>query len=205
MIAEYLKLYLILETSMLKMPLEQFIPAVINGGVTSIQLRDKGATSAEMYATGKKVMELINGRDVLFVVNDRLDIALMLGAKAVHLGVKDIPVSNVRAKYPELILGYSCNDMDDVRAAGVADYIGSGPAFPTSTKADLRGLIGPSGIKELVAAAGKPSVAIGGITGENVDQLSNSGVSGVAVSSAICAAEDPYMAAKMLRDKLEKF
>jgi thiamine-phosphate pyrophosphorylase len=205
MIDKYLRLYLILETGMLKMPLEEFIPAVIDGGVTCIQIRDKGAASAEMFATGKRVMELIDGRDVLFVVNDRLDIALTLGAKALHLGVKDIPIAAVKAKYPEMIIGYSCNNAEDIMTAQIADYIGVGPAFPTSTKDDLRGLIGPAGIKELVLSAGKPSVAIGGISTDNIDHLKGAGVSGVAVSSAICASADPCEAAKILRAKVEKF
>jgi len=205
MIDKYLKLYLVLESKMLKMPLEEFIPAVVDGGVTCIQLRDKGATSWEKFFVGQKIIRLLEGRDVLFVVNDRTDLALTLGAKAVHLGAKDVPLAESKAKFPDMIFGYSCNDMDDVKTAQIADYIGVGPAFPTDTKADLRGLIGPTGIKKLVAEAGKPAVAIGGICAENIAQLSGTGVTGVAVSSAICAAENPYEAARALREQVDNF
>jgi thiamine-phosphate pyrophosphorylase len=205
MIDNYLKLYLVLETGMLKMPLEDFIPAVVDGGVTCIQLRDKGASSREMFDRGRRIMQLLEGKDVLFVVNDRLDIALTLGAKAVHVGIKDVPLAEAKAKFPDMVYGYSCNDMDDVRTAQVADYIGVGPAFPTDTKADLRGLIGPEGIAKLVAAAGKPAVAIGGIGASNITQLRGTGVTGVAVSSAICASVDPKGAASILREQVERF
>lgn len=204
MIDKYLKLYLVLETGMLKMPLEDFIPQVVKGGVTCIQLRDKGATSRELFDRSKLVMELLKGQDVLFVVNDRLDIALTLGAKAVHVGIKDVPLAEAKAKFPEIIYGYSCNNMDDVSTAKDAEYIGVGPAFPTSTKADLRGVIGPEGIAKLVAEANKPAVAIGGIGISNIAQLNGTGISGVAVSSAICASADPYGAASALREQAEK-
>jgi len=205
MIDNYLKLYLVLETGMLKMPLEEFIPAVVSGGVTCIQLRDKGASSREMFDRGRIIMKLLEGEDVLFVVNDRLDIALTLGVKAVHLGVKDVPLADAKEKFPGMIYGYSCNDMEDVKTAQMADYIGVGPAFLTDTKADLRGLIGPEGIAKLAAEAGKPAVAIGGIGASNIAQLKGTGVTGVAVSSAICASADPEKAASLLREQVERF
>jgi len=200
----YLRLYLILETKMLKCPLEEFIPAVVKGGVTCIQLRNKGCSSWEVFYIGQKVMKLLEGTDVLFVVNDRADIAITLGGKAVHLGAKDVPLAESKRLFPDLIYGYSCNNIEDIRTADIGDYIGVGPAFPTDTKADLRGLIGPSGIAELVAKTDKPAVAIGGITKDNISQLCGIGLAGVAVSSAICASDDPYKAAKELRELAEK-
>ena len=201
---EYLKLYLVLETKMLKVPLEEFIPAVIKGGVTCIQLRDKGRSSWEQFFVGQKVMKLLEGTDTLFVMNDRADIAATLGAKAVHLGAKDIPLADAKRIFPGNIYGYSCNNMDDINTAELADYIGVGPAFPTDTKADLRGLLSPEDIKALVAAANKPAVAIGGITKDNISKLNGIGLSGVAVSSAICASDDPYTAAKELWELADK-
>ena len=200
----YLKLYLVLETKMLKCPLEEFIPAVVKGGVTCIQVRDKGFTAREQFDTGKKVMELLDGSDVRFVVNDRADIAAALGAGAVHVGAKDIPLADVRKVFPGMMFGYSCNTAEDIKTAESADYIGVGPAFPTDTKADLRSLIGPSGIAELLKLTDKPAVAIGGIGRENISQLYGIGLSGVAVSSAVCAAGDPYKAASELRELAEK-
>lgn len=202
-ISNYMKLYLVLESGMLKMPLDKFIPAVVEGGVTCIQIRDKNCSSRERFDTGRRVMELLKGRDVMFVVNDRADIAAALGAGAVHVGAKDVPMAELKKAFPSMLYGYSCNNAEDVITAELADYIGVGPAFFTDTKADLRGLIGPDGIKALLENTDKPVVAIGGISADNIERLKGTGVSGVAVSSAICAAADPHKAAKILREKAE--
>lgn len=204
MIKNYLKLYLVLETSMLKVPLDEFIPAVIAGGVTAIQLRDKGMTAAEQYATGLRVTELIGEKDVLFVVNDRIDTAVALGAKAVHLGIKDIPLAVAKQCFPDMIYGYSCNDVTDAETAHDADYIGVGPAFFTGTKKDLRPVIDIMKIAEIVDRAQRPAVAIGGINSDNVHELRGTGIAGVAVSSCICASDEPMVAASDLRLKIEK-
>lgn len=201
---DYLRLYLVLETDMLKCPLEEFIPAVVEGGVTCIQLRDKGHTVKEHYDLGRKIQKLLEGKDVLFVINDRVDLAAALDAEAVHLGIKDLPLGKAKEKFTEFTYGYSCNDMADIETAKLADYIGVGPTFATSTKKDLRGVIGPEGIKRLVASTEKPAVAIGGIGERNISELKGIGLSGVAVSSAICASENPYEAAKLLRAQAEE-
>jgi thiamine-phosphate pyrophosphorylase len=204
MLKKYLKLYLVLESGMLKMPLEEFIPAVIEGGVTCIQVRDKGFTAREQYDICLKVKELAGGSDVLTVVNDRADIAAAAGIHAVHVGIKDIPLNLVKKTFPQMITGYSCNDTNDIETALQADYIGVGPAFFTGTKADLRPVLGVSGIRALLEKTDKPAVAIGGINAENVLQLKNCGLAGVAVSSAVCASADPYMSARMLRERAEE-
>lgn len=204
MTKDILKLYLVLETGMLKMPLEQFIPAVIKNGVTAIQLRDKDASAAERFATGEYLTRVLSGTGVLFVVNDRIDIAKTIGARAVHLGIKDIPLLAAKKSFPDMVYGYSCNDEDDIKLAKFADYIGVGPAFTTSTKSDLRPVIGPEGIKKLIMRTGKPAVAIGGINLDNIMQLKGTGIAGVAVSSAICGAANPARAASALREKVEQ-
>jgi thiamine-phosphate pyrophosphorylase len=201
---QQLKLYLVLETQMLKKPLEVFIPEVVKNGVTAVQLRDKGMTAREQFETGQKLMELLTGTDVLFVVNDRIDLARCLGARAVHLGVKDIPLKRAKETFPDMIYGYSCNTKDDIEMAKLADYIGVGPAFMTGTKKDLRPVIAPEGIAELIKLTSKPAVAIGGINAENIHTLYGCGLSGVAVSSCICAAQDPARAAAEMREKAEK-
>jgi len=201
---QYLKLYLILETDMLKMPLEEFIPQVIKGGVTAIQLRDKKSTLKERYETGAKLKQLLEGEDILFVINDRIDLAIALGVENVHLGIKDIPLEAAADTFPYSLFGYSCNCQNDIKTAATADYIGIGPAFHTDTKSDLRPVIGPEGIKSLLEGFNRPAVAIGGIHAGNILELKGSGIEGVAVSSAICAAEDPFEAAKELRELAEQ-
>lgn len=200
----HLKLYLVLETQMLKKPLEVFMPEVVKNGVTAVQLRDKGMSAREQYETGLKLTQLLTGTDVLFVVNDRIDLARCLAARAVHLGVKDIPLKKVKETYPDMLYGYSCNTVDDIETAKLADYIGVGPAFMTGTKKDLRPVIAPEGIAELIKLTSKPAVAIGGINAGNIHTLYGCGLAGVAVSSCICAADDPARAAAELREKTEK-
>lgn len=206
-ITDTLKLYLILETDMLKMPLADFIPQVVDGGVTAIQLRNKFGTARENYEIGLSLQSLLNGTDVLFVVNDRVDMAAALSCPNVHVGIKDLPIDVVKQQHPDWVVGYSCNNTDDIQTANgaSADYIGVGPAFSTDTKKDLRGVIGPDGIAALVAKANMPAVAIGGISVDNVDQLSGCGLAGVAVSSAICATTEPGKVAAAFRHKIDQF
>lgn len=204
MIKNYLKLYLVLETDMLKMSLEDFIPAVIRGGVTAIQLRDKDNTAAMRYETGLRLKEMLAEHDILFVINDRIDLAHALGVNAVHLGIKDIPLKAAKAAFPDMIYGYSCNCMEDAETAQDADYIGVGPAFFTGTKKDLRPVIDTLTIAGIVDKAQRPAVAIGGINADNVHELRGTGIAGIAVSSCICAAADPEAAAAELRHKIEK-
>jgi len=201
-IRKYLKLYLILETSMLKLPLENFLEEVIDAGVTAIQIRDKGKSINERYETAKTVLSIVKERNILTVINDRLDLALTLGVKNVHLGSKDIPLNVARERFPEMCYGYSCNNIEDLKIAeeSHADYIGIGPAFHTNTKDDLRTVIGPEGILNIVAMTDIPAVAIGGINLNNVKVFRKTKVTGVAVSSAICASKEPK---KVVREFLD--
>ncbi len=201
-IANYLKLYLILETNLLKLPLEEFILQVVEGGVTAIQLRDKKLTAKQRYENGLKIKEILKDKDVMIAMNDRLDLALTLGIDVIHVGVKDIPPYAIKELYPDMVVGYSCNNFEDLEVAikSNVNYIGVGPAFDTSTKEDLRTLIGPMGIKEIVSQTNIPAVAIGGIKLDNCHLLTNIGVKGVAVSSELCMSTNPYETAKKFRE-----
>jgi thiamine-phosphate diphosphorylase len=203
--SDSLRLYLILEESLLKVPLDEFIPAVIEGGVTAVQLRNKGFSVEHNLRTGQKVMALIEGKGILFVVNDRIDLAIALGAEAVHLGVKDIPLAAAVRTWAGMVYGYSCNSTADLKTAveGGASYIGTGPAFYTGTKKDLRPVISPEGIRAIAEESPLPAVAVGGINSGNILELKNCGLAGVAVSSALCGSADPYIDAKKLRELAE--
>ncbi len=200
-LSEYLKLYLILESSLLRLPLDEFISQCLDGGVTAIQVRDRGFQAAERFGTAKTVASLIKDRDVLLIVNNTIDIAISVGAHGVHLGIEDLPPDVVRRTFPGLIVGYSCNNNTDCENATAADahYAGIGPAFFTGTKSNLRPVIGVGGIKELSAKLSIPKVAIGGVNLSNVMDLAACGVDGIAVSSALCASEKPYEVALELR------
>jgi thiamine-phosphate pyrophosphorylase len=203
-IASYLRLYLILETSLLRMPLPDFTEQVIEGGLTAIQLRDKDRCEKERYETAITLKKLIRRRDVLFIINDSVDIAVMANADGVHLGIRDIPVRAVKKRYPKLVLGYSCNDNEDAKSSIYADYAGIGPVFPTSTKSDHRAVLLPVGVKELASKISKPAVAVGGINADTLPGLFGCGVVGIAASSALCESEEPYNTAKELIGMLKR-
>ena len=204
---DYLKLYLILETSMLRLPLGDFIIQAIEGGVTAIQLRDKTENARERYETAKALKSLIADKDVLFIINNNADLAICAGAHGVHLGIEDMPPQAVKKAFPELITGYSCNNPDDCTLAISAkvDYTGIGPVYFTPTKTNLRPVLGVQGVSDLAAALPMPKVAIGGINSENIGELAGSKVSGVAVSSALCQSEMPYDEAVNMRKMVEKY
>ncbi|MCA1927001.1 MAG: thiamine phosphate synthase [Calditerrivibrio sp.] len=201
-ISDYLKLYLIFESDMLQIPLDDFVQQVVEGGVTAIQLRDKKLTSKERYENGLRIKDMLKDKDVMLSMNDRLDLSITLGIDVIHVGVKDIPPYVIKDLYPDMLAGYSCNNLDDIYTAekSCVDYIGVGPAFETSTKDDLRPVIGPHGIGKLVGLTKIPAVAIGGIKLSNCEVLANIGVKGVAVSSELCRSKKPYEVAKKFRE-----
>ncbi len=200
-ISPYLKLYLVLETPTLRLPLGDFIAQAVEGGVTAIQLRDKSATGLGRYNTAGYIKTLTAKKDILFIINNNADIARAVGAHGVHLGPDDLPPAAVKAHFPELLVGVSCNNDDDCVTANTAraDYAGAGPAFFTATKTNLRPVIGPEGIKNITARLDMPAVAIGGIAADNIAALKGCGLAGFAVSSALCRSETPYDAALALR------
>ena len=205
-IAHYLKLYLVLETSALCLPLDEFIAQIADGGVTAIQLRDKTATALERFNIAKYIKPLIAKKDILFIINNNADIAAAVGAHGVHLGPEDLPPADVKKHFPDFCIGVSCNNNDDCTAANEAhaDYAGVGPAFFTATKTNLRPLLTPKGVKKITEKLDIPAVAIGGITAENITELKGCGVYGAAVSSAICASETPYDTVLIMRKLIEE-
>lgn len=204
-VAGFLKLYLVFESSMLKLPLDEFMEQVIEGGITAFQLRDKNVWAGKRVENGKMAAEFCRNSNIPFIVNDRLDIARILKADGVHLGDKDIPLDIAKNEFGEFFYGYSCNNPDDLKYAAAcgAAYTGVGPIFDTSTKRDLREVLDKEKIRELTSLANIPSVGIGGINRTNADLLKNTGLNGIAVVSAICASENPYRETKMLRELAE--
>ncbi|MBI1337862.1 MAG: thiamine phosphate synthase [Phycisphaera sp.] len=165
----------------------------IEGGADCLQLREKSLDASELIARAQQLVKLARPRGVSVIVNDRPDIALASGADGVHLGQHDLSCSEVRGMVGrQLIVGVSTSNLDQARRAKEqgADYCGVGPMFPTSTKhKDV--IVGPDYLRAFLAWGQLPGVAIGGITPGNVQQLVSVGCRGVAVSSAVCAADDP--------------
>jgi thiamine-phosphate pyrophosphorylase len=179
----------------------------VSGGVTAVQLRDKDASARSLCELTAALLDALRGTDVVVVVNDRLDVALVAGAHGVHLGQDDLPVQEARRLAgPDLLIGLSVSTPKELAAAnalptGTVDYLGVGPVFATPTKTDAKPALGLDGIASLRRRTDMPCVAIGGINAGNATDVRASGVDGVAVVSAICAASDPAAAAAALREE----
>jgi thiamine-phosphate pyrophosphorylase len=191
---EYLRLYLIFEIDYLKIPLTDFLESVFDAGLKSIQLRCKKKSAKERYDIGLIIKRYIRKRDVLFIVNDRLDLAVLLHADGCHLGQTDLPIISAKKHFNNMILGYSCHSVNDINFAKKhnIDYVGLGSVFPTNTKEDVEKIIGLNGLQELSNCTSDiPSVAIGGINKSNLHKLIHFPLAGFAISSAICSSYDP--------------
>ncbi len=181
------------------------LDAVLAGGCRIVQLREKHMVPAELYPLAGAFSERCRRAAALFIINDRADLALALGADGLHVGQDDLPAAAARRLLPPgTILGVSTHDPRQARQALAdgADYIAVGSIFPTDTKAGFQ-LVGPDLLRRLRREIPVPLVGIGGITADNVDQVIAAGADGVAVISAVCAAADPEEATRRLTERLE--
>ena len=204
-------LYLVTDTALSRpRPVADVVRAAVAGGVTAVQVRDKIASRRELYALTLSVREVLaTTPGVALFVNDAVDVALLAGADGVHVGQDDLPPAEVRALLgPDRLLGLSAGSPAEMAATlalppGTVDVVGIGPVWSTPTKPDAGTGLGPAGVAELSAqarAAGLRTVAIGGIDAARAASVT--GVDGVCVVSAICAATDPEAAARELRSAL---
>ncbi|MBR6259137.1 MAG: thiamine phosphate synthase [Oscillospiraceae bacterium] len=199
---EKLLLYAITDRSYLgKMTLSEQAEEALKGGVTCLQLREKALPDDELLAEAEEIKGLCRAYGALFIINDRADIALLIGADGVHVGAEDEAVASVRKKAgPDFIIGATAKTIEEARAAerAGADYLGVGAVFPSPTKQNAR-RITPEKLREICAAVKIPAVAIGGITAENIREIYGSGIAGAAVISAVFGAEDIKKAARELK------
>jgi thiamine-phosphate diphosphorylase len=190
-------LYLILDRGVARgRDLVALLDAAIAGGCRMVQLREKEWPSGRVLPLAETLRARCAAAAVTFIVNDRVDLALAVGADGVHLGQEDLPA---RAARPLLragmILGISTHSVAQARAAQAdgADYVAVGSMFATSSKRDFE-LVGPDLVRKLRAEIRVPLIGIGGITHANVHEVIAAGADGVAVISAVCAADDPRAA-----------
>jgi len=179
--------------------------AALAGGADMIQLRDKTGSLRDLLPQARAIQALCRARPALFIVNDRLDLALAAGADGVHVGQDDLPAEAARRLLgPGRILGVSTHSPEQAEAARAAgaDYIGFGPIFPTGTKDIGYAPRGLEGLREAGAAVSLPILAIGGITLENVAAVIGAGATAPAVISAIVAASDMGGAAAAFRTRV---
>lgn len=164
----------------------------LEGGVTLVQYRAKTASSAEMYNEALQLKALCDSFNVPLIINDRLDIAMAVGAAGVHLGQDDLPCAAARRILGEdYIIGVSAHNPAEAKAAlqSGADYLGCGAVFGTATKADVKKL-GTEGLTAICREKGLPVVGIGGVTADNYREVRVAGADGAAIVSGILAQPD---------------
>ena len=193
------RLYALVDIRSDESTFEQFITAIIAGGVDVIQLRDKQADDRTLLARSRIVKECIaaSGRNVLFMMNDRPDLAVLAGADGVHVGQEELPVALVRQIVGNMLIGVSTHSMEQARQAVLdgADYIGVGPVFESATK-EFTQFPGLEYLQEVATEVTLPAFAIGGITEERLGDVLQTGVSRLAVSSALLTAANPQEVAE---------
>lgn len=173
-------------------PLLECVREALEGGVTLVQYRAKTASSAEMYNEALQLKALCDSFKVPLIINDRLDIAMAVGAAGVHLGQDDLPCDVARKILGEdYIIGVSAHNPAEAKAAlqSGADYLGCGAVFGTATKADVKKL-GTEGLTAICKAKGLPVVGIGGVTADNYREVRAAGADGAAIVSGILAQPD---------------
>jgi thiamine-phosphate pyrophosphorylase len=188
------RLCVLLSEELCRRPWDDVLAAIIDAGVDCIQIREKSMPSGALADRARRVLAAARPSGVAVIVNDRPDVAMAVEADGVHLGQEDLTVSDVRRLAGRrLLVGVSTHDLREARVAveAGADYCGVGAMFATSLKPS-RAPSGPGYLREFVERYPRvPHLAIGGVTLEKVESLIDAGARGLAVSTAVCAADDP--------------
>jgi thiamine-phosphate pyrophosphorylase len=172
--------------------LAQQVESALRGGATCVQLREKELNDEEFLAEAIEIKALCTAYNIPFIINDNVDVAIKCQADGIHVGQMDMAAGDVRQRIgKDMILGVSTQTVEQAQKAVEqgADYLGVGAVFSTQTKADAKPL-SHNIVRDICKAVRVPIVAIGGITKQNILQLSGTGVDGVALVSAIFAAKD---------------
>ena len=179
--------------------------AALAGGADMIQLRDKTGDLRTLLPQARAIRTLCRSRGAAFIVNDRVDLALVVDADGAHVGQEDLPATHARRLLgPGRILGVSTHDAEQAEAAerAGADYIGFGPMFPTGTKETGYSPRGVAALRAIRARVSLPILAIGGVALENVSATIEAGATAPAVISAVVAAPDIAAAAAAFRRRV---
>ncbi|MGC9003212.1 MAG: thiamine phosphate synthase [bacterium] len=192
-------LYVIIEDS-------RYAEDVLRGGCSILQLRNKNASTAFLFEEGKKLRELTRRYNALFIVNDRVDLALACEADGVHLGKEDLPIRIARKLLGKRIIGFSVDNLEEALMAQKegADYVSLGPIFPTQSKPDAGQPVGLEELARVRRHIHLPLVAIGGINEYNLIKVVKNGADAVAVISAVSHSPSPRQAVEALLSLFEK-
>lgn len=189
---EDFKLYLVTDSDILgDRNFYKCIEEALKGGVTMLQLREKNSDGKEFLQKAIKLRALTRKYNVKFIINDRVDIAILCDADGVHVGQNDIPANEARKLLKDKIIGVSCTTLEEAKKAKEdgADYLGIGDIFGTKTKLDAK-KVSLNQLKEIKEKVELPIVAIGGLNLENIEEIKKVNVDGYAVISAILEKRD---------------
>jgi thiamine-phosphate pyrophosphorylase len=198
------RLCVLITESACAMPMDQIIQEAAAGGAGMIQLREKQLSDKPFLESARKVRRWTSQAGILFIVNDRPEIARLVNADGVHLGQEDMPVMEARQILgPDRLIGVSTHTLNQVRQAVLdgASYIGVGPTFSSGTKG-FAAFPGLDLVRESMRETSLPAFAIGGISVENIGQAAAAGARRVAVSQAICQASNPRLVVEQLLNEL---
>lgn len=181
-------------------PTVEIVKAALSAGVTLVQLREKDMPLGDYIRLAGEVRALTSAARALLIINDRVDVALAVGADGVHLGQEDFPVTLARRLGPDLIIGASTHDVREAQRAQDegASYINIGPIFATGTKRWTGEFLGLEGLRQVAAVARIPFTVMGGIKPRHIPELVRAGARTIALVTAVTGAPDPAMAAREL-------
>lgn len=183
-------------------PFIDSIESAVKGGATLVQLREKSMNSYDYYNTAVEIKRLLKKYGIPLIINDRVDIALAVGADGVHLGPEDLPVNIARELLgPGKIIGASANCIEEALSYQKqgADYLGVGALYATETKKNTEH-VSLDELESIKNAVNIPIVGIGGINLQNAPKVKATGVDGIAVASAVLGSQDPFRAAFQLKN-----
>jgi len=176
---------------------------MIRGGATVLQYRDKISETARQFENAENLRRLAGEGRIPLIINDRLDIALAVGADGIHAGQNDLPLAVIRRLAPGMKVGISIGSLEEFRCSADADYHGVGAVYPTASK-QVEKVPGLNLIRQVRRHSRQPLIGIGGINETNVEAVIRSGCDGVAVISAIMGEEDVEEATRRLRMKINR-
>jgi thiamine-phosphate pyrophosphorylase len=182
----------------------EVLGGIIEGGSSIVQLREKDLSERDLYRLAEKFRELTKKAGMLLIINDRVDMAIAVGADGVHLGQEDFPVREARRIAPDLLIGASSHNLEEALRAQEegADYVNIGPIFPTGTKHGIERFLGPSAIREIAPKLKIPFTVMGGIKDSNIGEVLSMGARRIAVVTAITQAPDIAEAIRYFRNRI---
>ncbi|MCP3891629.1 MAG: thiamine phosphate synthase [Desulfobulbaceae bacterium] len=201
-------LYLVTDRTLSrKRSLSAIVSVAVLGGVSCVQLREKNCSTREFVSEARQLLQVLQPKKIPLIINDRVDVALAVGADGIHLGQSDMGLQDARRLVGKtMIVGISAESTKDALEAEKygADYIGVSPVFSTETKADIAPPLGLLGVAEIRRRVSIPVVGIGGINLSNCADVIRAGADGVAVVSAIVASACPETASRDLHQAVRQ-